>query len=52
MKVLLKRDHYGVKDGKTVELKKGEHDLDQKQAEALVKRGIADEVAAKTSAKK
>ena len=34
MKVLLKRDHYGVKDGKTVELKKGEHDLDQKQAEA------------------
>lgn len=52
MKVLLKRDHYGVKDGKTVELKKGEHDLDQKQGEALVKRGVADEVATKTTAKK
>ena len=47
MKVLLKRDHYGVKDGKTVELKKGEHDLDQNQAEALVKRGIADKVESK-----
>lgn len=41
MKVLLKRDHYSVKDGKTVELEKGEHDLDQKQAEVLVKRGVA-----------
>lgn len=47
MKVLLKRDHYGVKDAKTVELKKGEHDLDQKQAEALVKRGVADKVESK-----
>ncbi len=52
MKVLLKRDHYSVKDGKTVELEKGEHDLDQKQAEVLVKRGVATKVETKTTAKK